>query len=222
MQFQYLKRILTPVLFVIFFISTNIHAEPSVAMNAILKSKIDWITLYRTNLATSDNQSNTVLAKLPKGTVFFTLDDKPVNGKYMIFARGMALTGWINAQDVEILPFETRFQHYSSLMDAYITIAIDSGKLVCPFSGFDNVDPNTVQIQVTNTWNTMESKYQRKIIEDALDLWVGINDFDETKPYCLEFSYQEKIVATRCSDKSFIDRVRKKGNIAVLTSFFNT
>jgi hypothetical protein len=145
---------------------------------------------------------------------------KPTNGKYLVYIYDVAILGWVNEQDVEFVPFDSSYRRFSFLMYAYAARTFITGKEVCPFMKYKYIDANTVEISVTNTWNTMQPKYQKKIEEDALTIWVAINYYDDKQPYCIKFMYQEKELATRCSDKAFVKRASENGKTFSLDSFF--
>lgn len=207
-----------------FFIHTNLYADndqvpPVIGM---LKAKTDWIPLYGYNTTPIYEQSSGVAAKFRKDTTFFTLNKKPINGKYDVYVYGLPIVGQVNEQDVEIVPFDSRFQQFYYLMDSYRTRAALSGMDVFPFRGqYRYIDADTIEIGVSNTWNTMQPKYQKKFEEDALKMWVYLNDYEDKYQYCLKFMYQEKELATRCSDKAFIKRESKNGKTFSLRSFFS-
>ena len=181
----------------------------------IYKTEKDWTPIYEYDAQATNHQSNHIIAKFPKNTQVFPINEK-VAGKYLVTIDAISIMGWVDEKDVIPKIVLSKAEQYSITLDMFVTQSSLSAGGTIPITSAKYIDDTTIGINVAAIWNAITPKYQKLFQEAVLYWWVRANDFDNSKPYCVKFYYKTKELGQSCSNKELVRKFIKDKSAPIL------
>lgn len=179
-----------------FFIFT-IFIVPQLQAADLYLSKSDWITLYKTHDANSDDPTN-IIARFPRNTEFYATDEALKSGRREVILGKGAVYGFLNDAEIERKELKDNMSRFEFNIHYNQNINFIQGQGIFFLEGIALVDPYTVQIKVNNFWNAITLDAQKQMTEEILELWVAANYFGKDT-YCVKLVNDLGFIATVCS-----------------------